>query len=267
MSILKPGEGLAFSQDPWNQSLATADQESFFTGGFNTNPSMSVDPLVTGYAFIFWTKVPSWLTMAEAYPGFKNFTQSNFRALGGIANLEIAGISSQAGFTANENIVAGMPTKGQGFTMRHKEFSGSPIRNAYTHWQTGIRDPETGIARYPKLWPNECGGGNYAAKWHTGELLYVQTRPDADNVDNSNIIEYAHYFTNVMPLVVPRDHHNHEAGTSDQVEIEITFSGKSHQSPQIDAFAKEKIKSQYRFETEGDFGTISQGHSFVGSGQ
>jgi hypothetical protein len=250
MSIVKPGKGMAFSQNPWENNLAASKNEGFFTGGFNTDSDSMVDPLVTGYGFIFWTKLPGWVT--QEYANFANFTQKNFRSLGGIANLELAGISTNSGFTSNESIIAGLATKGQGFTLKHKEFSGSPVRNAYTHWLTGIRDPETGISRYPRDYKEHCNGGQYSAKYHTGELLYVQTRPDADNTD-SNIIEYAHYFSGVMPLVVPRDHHNFEAGSSDQVELEISFAGKSHQSAAIDEFAVKKIKDQYKFITEGEY--------------
>lgn len=244
--IKKPGAGSTFTEEPWKGSLASAGEANFFSGGFQTN-EFAVDPLVSGYAFIFWTKVPKWVE--DEFPGFRQMTQRNFRALGGIGNFEISGISTQAGFTANENLIAGMIAKQQGLTLTHKEFSGSPIRNSYTYWQTGIRDPETGIARYPKE-----AGIPYAQKNHTGELLYVQTRPDADNVDG-NIIEFAQYYTGVWPMIVPRDHHNHTAGTSDQVEMEITLAGKQHQSPEIDAFAATKMRSgeAYKFVTEGEF--------------
>ena len=46
----------------------TAESSSFFTGGMDFQ-ALDLDPLITGYAFIIWTHVPTWVT--EAYPDFK----------------------------------------------------------------------------------------------------------------------------------------------------------------------------------------------------
>jgi len=131
--------------------------------------------------------------------------------------------------------------------MLSTEFSGSPMRNLYTHWVSGIRDPETGIARYPKEY-----GVNYSISNHTGEFLYVMTRPDADNT-SADIIEYAAYFTHAMPTVINLDALNFTSGTHDGVEIDQPFAARMHMSPKVDAFAKSKLQEIYKFKTMGEF--------------
>ena len=222
-----------------------AGVDSFFQGQFQSDAIVR-DPLISGYSFIKWISIPGWVE--KEYTQFKALTEKNLRAFGGLSDIDMATFAIQEGFSGSENQFAGGAQMFQGFTMTHREYSGSPIRNAYRHWVTGVRDPVTNLARYPKDYNLE-----YSAKNHTGQLLYVQTRPDADNVNNPHIIEFACLYTMVMPTRIHYGHHNFTAGTNDGTELEQAFVGVPHISPAVDDFAAEKIKEIYPFMVGGEF--------------
>jgi hypothetical protein len=217
----------------------------FFQGRYESD-TINRDPLISGFSFVKWMSVPTWVT--KEYASFAALTEKNLRAFGGLNDIDMNTFAIQEGFTQSENMFAGGIQMFQGFSMTHREYSGSPIRNAYRHWVTGIRDPVTGIARYPKEY-----GMEYGAKNHTGELLYIQTRPDADNFKNSKIIEFACLYTMVMPTRIHYSHHNFTAGTNDGTELEQQFVGIPNISPEVDKFAASQLDTIYKFVTGGDF--------------
>jgi hypothetical protein len=226
-----------------------ANQANFFKGAPNFQ-TLEFDPLITGYAFIVWTKLPSWVE--QEYPGFKNMTQKNFRAFSGLTDMELDVSAYQYGFAGNEyQVAANLQKQNTQFTLTHAEFSGSPIKNMYQLWVTGIRDPETGIATYPKQY-----GMDYAAKNHTGELMYIVTRPDANNTGHKNI-EFAAYYTNVLPTKLPLGHLNFELGTHEAQNLEIDFRGNLHLGPQVDSYASSLLSSTYAFRPEEEFDPLN----------
>lgn len=236
--MIKNGEGIA----AYDSKLAT--EASFFTGGMNLQ-TLNFDPFVSGYAVIIWTKLPSWVT--DEYPGFAAMTQKNFKSFEGLSDMELQTGQYEHSFNGNQYDFATSITKGNTeFTLKHQEFSGSPIKNMYQHWVTGIRDPRTDIAQYPRKY-----GLDYCAKNHTGELLYIVTRPDINNVDMNNI-EFAAYYTNVFPTKVPFSHLNYTQNSHDPAEIDITFKGTLNIGAKVDSFAKEKLKEVYAYITEGN---------------
>ena len=241
MSLKKPSSNI----QPFNYSAASTN--TFFQGQFQSDTIVR-DPLVSGFAFIRWLSVPGWVT--KEYPDFQAMTEKNLRAFGGLNDIDMSTFAIQEGFTGSENQFAGGAQMFQGFTMTHREYSGSPVRNAYTHWVTGVRDPVTGVATYPKNYPEF----EYTAKNHTAELLYIMTRPDADNVSNSKIIEFACLYTMVMPTRIHLSHLNFTAGTNDGTELEQQFVGVPHISPAVDELAIQELKKiQYTFMNMGDF--------------
>lgn len=209
---------------------------SWFTGKMNTQ-ILDFDPLVTGYAFFVWTKLPFWVK--DTYPNFQYMTQKNFKAFEGISDIELQTAQYTHTFNANAYEYATSIQKGNTqFTIRHQEFSGNPIKNMYQFWVTGIRDPETDIALYPRAF-----GCEYGAKNHTGELLYIVTRPDANNVQHHNI-EFAAYYTAVMPLKVPIGHFGYNQGDHNSPEIDINMVGDFHIGPEVDDFAAEVLSGK-----------------------
>ena len=204
-------------------------QGSWFTGKMNTQ-KLDFDPLITGYAFIVWTKLPFWVE--ATYENFADMTQKNFKSFDGLANMELQTAQYTHTFNANNyEYATSLQKQNTNFTIKHQEFSGNPIKNMYQFWITGIRDPETDIAVYPRAF-----GCTYGAKNHTGELLYIVTRPDANNVMNNNI-EFAAYYTAVMPTTLPIQHFAYNQGDHNSPEIDINFVGDLHLGPEIDNYA------------------------------
>jgi hypothetical protein len=228
----------------YDDTLATTS--TFFQGDFQSDGIVR-DPLITGFAFIKWLNIPSWVT--SVYPGFQALTEKNLRSFSGIQDIEITAASIAEGFTNSENNFAGGIQRYQGFSMSHREYSGSPIRNIYSHWVTSVRDPATGIATYPKDF-----GLEYTAANHTGELIYIMTRPDANNTADGKIIEFASLYTMVMPARMPLGHLNFQSGSNEPApELEQTFFGVPHISSAVDEVAVETLTSLYPFVTMGLF--------------
>lgn len=233
-----------------------AEDKSFFTGGLNLQ-QLNFDPLISGYAFIIWDKLPKWVE--DAYPGFRKMTEKNFKGFDGISDIELQTQSYSYGFNNNEyNVAAGITKNNTEFTLKHQEYSGSAIKNMYQFWISGIADPETGIATYPRKY-----GIDYAAKNHTGSLTYIVTRPDANNVDMKNI-EFAAYFTNVFPTKIPLGHFAYSAGDHNLTEIDAPFKGNMHIGPKVDAWAAEQLRKAYTFVTEDMFDP-SNGGNYAGN--
>jgi hypothetical protein len=198
---------------------------------------LDFDPLVTGYSFIVWTKLPFWVE--KTYGNFADMTQKNFKGFEGITSLDLE--TAQYNHTFNGNAyeyATSIKKANTTFTLKHQEFSGNPIKNMYQFWVTGIRDPETDIAVYPRAF-----GCSYGAKNHTGELLYIVTRPDANNVERNNI-EFAAYYTAVMPLTIPMGHFNYTQGDHQSPEIDINFVGDLHVGPEVDNYAYDVLSDQ-----------------------
>lgn len=222
-----------------------AKNKSFFNGHMNLQV-LDFDPFVTGYSFIIWTKVPSWVE-AE-YPGFRAMTQKNFKGFQGLENMELQTNEYQHTFNGNAYRTASTITKNNtAFQITHQEFSGNAIKNMYQYWVSGIRDPRTGVATYPRIHNME-----YAAKNHTGELMYIQTRPDVNNVSKNNI-EFAAYYTAVMPTIIHLDHHNYTMDTHDEVQIEQSFAGNLEISAAVSDYAKELLSKTYSIVEQGMF--------------
>lgn len=247
--MLIPGQNInAFKHDNAGQCASG----SWFTGKMNTQV-LDFDPLVTGYAFFVWTKLPFWVE--DTYKNFKHMTQKNFKAFEGIQDIELQTAQYTHTFNANAYEYATSIQKGNtNFSIRHQEFSGNPIKNMYSFWVTGIRDPETDIALYPRAF-----GCEYAAKNHTGELLYIVTRPDANNTTHHNI-EFAAYYTAVMPTKVPIGHFGYNQGDHNSPEIDINFVGDFHIGPEVDDFAASVLNGQ-----NAENGGIVSPYSFITS--
>jgi hypothetical protein len=230
-------------------------RESFFNG-YVAHGSNTQDPYVSGYAFIKWIKVPTWLSDSDR---FKQLTERNFKSFSGLSNMSMATSAITAGFTNNElSFASGTVQKAEGFSLKYQNQSGDPLGKYYTEWVSGIRDPKTGIATYPAK-----SGLPYHSSNHTGILLYVVTRPDADNfgmgADKSNI-EFAALYTNVMPTVINLEQYNYDSGSHDFSEATQEFKGYLNIGEAVTEFAINNMKSSsiYRFYNENAFTNMSE---------
>jgi hypothetical protein len=203
-------------------NLENITTDTFYTGAFNTR-TQPMDPLITGYSFIKWIKIPSWVEKKYGY--FTTLTEKNLKSFNGNDDVEISTVSASLGFTGNESQFAGaIGSKGSGFTMSHIEYANSPVSDAYDFWVSSVRDPHSGIATYPSL-----SGEDYCARNHTGELLYVVLKPSVARAGDEaraiyKDIESATYYTNVMPLKISRSHWNFTAGSQDAVNLDVNFT-------------------------------------------
>ena len=243
---------------------ATLDTESvnFFSGYLQTHQNR--DPYVSGYAFIKWLKVPKWITTLDATDPttgsdvgneFTTLSETNFKSFSGLGTMQLDVGALTAGFTGNETSFAkGTMQKAEGFTLKYQVTSGSDLCTYYNHWVGGIRDPKTGIATYPKDY-----GIEYHSKNHTGILLYVVTRPDADKW-GANIIEFASVYTNVMPTKIIQDHFNFEGGSHEFAEVEQEFKGYMHYGRKVTELAYSYMKTEshrYAIGSENEFADAS----------
>ena len=217
------------------------------------------DHFLTGYGFFFWTKPCRFMGSGglNIWDNFKALTERNFKSIDGIQNFTLESDAVVHGIAGNEFPVAtNMKKDITTFTLKHQELAGSPIRELYQAWATGIRDPETGLAHYHGL-INSSNEWIYSLKNHTAEAIYVVTDPSGANIgggEGSKLsVEYACYFTSVFPTVVPQQHLNYAAGEHAPVEIDIEFRCTYHQSKVINELAVEYMKAYYIRNMYGDY--------------
>jgi len=268
--MIIPGEASTFNANASGNSgksiIENSSNANFWQGAYNSG-DMYYDPLITGFAFMVWTRLPDWVT--KQFPNFANLTQKNFAGFDGFSDLELNTAGFTAGFTTNElHIAQNMGAKPNSFNIKHAEFSGSPMTTMYQYWVSGIRDPETGVATYAKE-----AGIDYSIKNHTGELMYMVVRPDADNVER-NIIEFAAYFTCMTPKRINMGHWNYTKGTQETpIEIEQPFSGIVHWGPKVTAKAYTLLKSNIGFtflhenDWDPDVRSVVKPTTYTGSGK
>lgn len=215
---------------------SVANQNNFFSGAYNTL-QLDFDPLINGFSFFKWTRLPKWLTDTFGY--FQALTEKNFKEGFNLSDIELETLAMTYGFNANEyNYASGIKKANTDFNIKHQEFSGSPIRNGYQYWISGIRDPEIGIATYAK-----AHGTDYAAKNHTGEICYIVTRPDANNVDRNNM-EFASYWSAVIPTKIQLSQFAHAIGSHNETEYDQSFKGCFHMGAKVDAYAKKILETE-----------------------
>lgn len=214
---------------------------SIFNGVERSGIDSVVDPLVTGYFFIKWLRLPSWF---EKNPDLKNFatlTETLPKSFTGISDIDVQTADRSTGF-ANKQIstITGIQSGNTDFSIDYDEYSGSPYRNMIWEWINNVRDERTGLARYPEKYNVEYGSRN-----HTADLLYVVVRPDADNIGNKNRIEYAALYTNVFPTNVPDSSlYSSTLGSNDTPRITLNFKGFCERGPAITEYAYNVLDEQ-----------------------
>lgn len=214
---------------------------ALFLGGLNvTNKSLEqYDPLKTGYARVFFTRMPKF--MQAVFPAqtkkFKHLMEYGFVGIDGIQNttLEFEGITGgYAGRTFEVATTAKDDTNS--ITIKVYEFAGSPVREYLDMWITGISDPYTGIGHYHGAMEIDTTI-TYSQANHTAEAFYVSTDPTG----RESGIEYACLLCNMMPKVVKKDHFNYESGQHQIVQVDVEFTATKYESPQINTIAKQLI--------------------------
>ena len=221
-----------------------AVNSNFFNGRFqlNKNNLDEYEPFLPGYAFIVWMNGPKF--MGDEWDAYARMLEQNFKSFSGLGDMTMAFEQMSMGFSGNELAMASEITKeNTSFTLKHIELAGSPITQIYTDWVTGIRDPMTGIATYNgKINTNYRGSLlDYDTANHSGELLYIVTDPTGGLGGVGKSIEFAAYYTNVIPTKVPLDHLNYTSGDHGIVEIDMEFRGDFLMSDDVNRIAQEQL--------------------------
>lgn len=215
---------------------------SFFSGADpSTFAEIELDPFVSGYSFIYWVKLPFWFEQDEDLKNFKTLTQKIMVSFNGFTDVELQENSQQYGFAGNEvSFVTGVNRNNTDFTIGFKEYSGTPVTKMFNKWINMIRDKNTGIALYPKLY--DC---DYSAKNHTGMLLYISMRPDVTN-SNKNNVEKAVLYGNVFPTNIPWSTlFNYELGSQESpASVDINFKGVPLEGKAVDEYARKILKEE-----------------------
>lgn len=215
---------------------------TFFNGvDPSTYANIELDPFVTGYAFIYWISVPTWFEQDDDLKNFKVLTQKTLTSISGISDIELQENSIQYGFAGNEvSNPTGITRGNTDFTLGFKEYSGTPVTKMFSKWINYIRDPNTGIATYPKKFNVELSSVN-----HTAQCLVIFMRPDVTNIDHDNI-EKAFLYSHVYPTNIPYSSlYSYELGTQDSpTSVEINFKGVPLENAAVDAYARKVLKDE-----------------------
>ena len=214
---------------------------SLFLGGLNATQQAleQYDPLKTGYARIFFIKMPVFMEaiLPAETKRFRHLLEYGFTSIQGIGNTELNMDQITGGYAGRQFDVATTATDGtQNVTISLYEFAGSPVREYLDMWISGISDPYTGLGHYHGAFDTDPSI-KYSQANHVAEAIYVVTDPTG----RSNGIEYAALLSNMMPKSVPQDHFNYESGQHPITTMQCEFSCVKYQSPQINTIAKALI--------------------------
>lgn len=185
------------------------------TKGYNAN--VYGDVYLTGFFYIFWTRLPAFLTKTDVTNVLGEFPQLT-RVLNNAVTLPDITLNTTTvitGFGGSSKLP--IPTTidvGEDLTIKYNELSGTPIARFHQRWISGIRDYACGLSEID----------DYKIKNYTGDLLYITTKPVMKTSNtNSAIIETAHHFTNVFPTTDRQSLFSSSIDNSDKVELEITY--------------------------------------------
>ncbi len=245
---------------------------SLFLGGMNSKRDalLAYDPLKTGYARVFITRLPVFMTklMASQSKKFKHILEYGFTGVDGIGNVTLD-FEAMTGGYAGRQIEVGTTAKDEmnEITIKVYEFAGSPVREFIDTWITGIADVSTGLGHYhgcvyKKDYAKILGQDEdattplkYSQANHVMEMIYVQTDPTGAS-DN---IEYACLLTNMIPKSIKKDHFNYTSGQHSIVEMDLTFTCARYESSDINALASRLVQ---RFSILRDYLDFKSGYEY-----
>jgi len=212
---------------------------SLFLGGLNvTSKALAqYDPLKTGYARIFFIKMPPFMKtiLPEKTKQFKHLLEYGFVGIDGLQNISMEFEQVTGGYAGRQfEIPTVAKDETNSLTVKVYEQAGSPVREYTDMWISGIADPYTGLGHYHGALEIASAGLTYSQVNHSGEAIYVETDPTG----RSNGIEYSCLLSNLVPKTTKMDHFNQEAGSHPIVQTDIEFTATRYQSPQINEIAK-----------------------------
>jgi len=172
------------------------------------------DPYVTGYHFMYMTKIPSLL---PKYAGLDTSTIQNLLAGACLSVTPPGGTLNKVEFTGLGGIKWAVPANidyGNSVSVKFLEFNGVPILNIMHGWIKMIRDYRTGTT---DLVDGDQGAG-YTKGTYAAIMYYWTTAPDAKTV------EYYACYDGVFPTKDPQDLFTSDVETVGRLDAEIEFN-------------------------------------------
>jgi len=179
----------------------------------------AIDPYITGYFYVLWTRLPDFLTNQG------NVLGANFSHLCRVVNngftlpditLNTTDVPLGFGGTNKLSVPTNIDMSNE-ISIKYLELSGLPVSRFHTSWISGIRDYASGVSQIK----------NYSQYNITGDCLYITTKPVMNNDNNKQIIESAHLFTGVFPNTDKQSSFAGDLTSSDKVDLEVPY--KFHQ--------------------------------------
>lgn len=226
---------------------------TFYTGVDNVF-KMGLDPLVTGYAFIYWVDLPPWFDDDYELKFFRDISHRNFQSFSGLGDITLNTSQVTTGFGGREYSIAnGIQVGNTEFSITHNEYTGAVMTKMYDKWITMIRDKRTNVSLYPHAYKDDNGNPKYeyATRNHTGKLLYIMVRPD---INGKNAVENAFYYVNVLPTNVPLDTFNFHKGQQETPSVTISFNGFLESGPDVVKMAKSLLDKKILYNADNPSG-------------
>lgn len=207
-----------------NPSNFKGSFDNVVTRGFNTN--IYSDIYISGYFYLYWVRLPNFMK-ADQTIQLGDFTKMSM-----VLNTSVQIPSVTLNYTevttgfGNTNRLS-IPTTldyDRSLQISYNELSGTPMTKFHQRWITGIRDYTSGVSDIE----------NYGITNYTGDLLYITTKPvhfqsqgtfgkETGTVPNQNMIETAHYFSNVFPTTDNQSVFSGNLEQSDKVPLDMTY--------------------------------------------
>ena len=211
-----------------------ATQASSFSAANDRGVQAIVDdPYITGYYYIQFTKLPSFLTGDSNKIAQDVFRINQNAVTLPDVSLNTTEVSTGFGGAGKISYVTSVDT-GTDFNIKFLETTGLPILNTLAQWQQNIRDVNTGLSALPNGYLSE----------YSGEVLIALVKPVLGSKVTENILEKAFFFDKIYPTNVPFSNVNQDITSSDKVEHDVTFkhSGFYH-GAEVNKFALSKFSS------------------------
>ncbi|HAU88113.1 MAG TPA: hypothetical protein DCW90_22340 [Lachnospiraceae bacterium] len=198
------------------------------------------DPFKTGFGRIFMIRQPTFVLerIPDKMKKFKHILEYGNTGVSGIQDIDVGTVDMSGGYTGADVTFQTIATDNANeLTIKTYEFSGSPIREVLHFWITGVSDLQTAFTTYhgSSVTPNQAN--------QTAEFIYVTTDQTGKRVEHVSL------WANCFPKRIPMDHLNYEQGQHELVPVDITFTGKRYESPQINQIGLYLI-SKYQILTD-----------------
>ena len=172
------------------------------------------DPYLTGYHFMYMTKIP---TKLPTYAGLDAKTIQDLLAGACLSVTPPGGTLNKVEFTGLGGTKWSVPANidyGNSVSVKFLEFNGVPILNIMHGWVKMIRDYRTGTTDLV----DGVQGAGYTKSTYAAIMYYWTTAPDAKTV------EYYACYDGVFPTKDPQDLFTSDVETVGRLDTEIEFN-------------------------------------------